>query len=55
MTYLNGKAIIVEGKKVALLSQSRFGIVTVTPLPSCSLGMHFYVLTWLKDLGYDVR
>lgn len=31
------------------------GRIRVVRYPSCSIGMYFFILSYLMDLGYDVK
>lgn len=52
-------AWVVKGKDDMLLANlymdRRDGRIRVVRYPSCSIGMYFYILSYLIDLGYEVK
>ncbi len=50
---------VVRGENDMLLANlyvdRRDGRIRVVRYPSCSLGMYFYILSLLLDLGYEVK
>lgn len=52
-------AWVVKGKDDILLANLYMdrhdGRIRVVRYPSCSLGMYFYILSLLLDLGYEVK
>jgi len=43
-----------DGRPLAKISEKGDKLL-VTRLPDCSIGMYFYILRYLKDLGWDVE
>lgn len=43
-----------RGVPLARLEED-FGVVIIKKMPACSLGMFFYIVDYLKELGFDVR
>lgn len=43
-----------DGNALAHLMEDN-GVVVVMRDPACSLGMYFYILGYLRELGFDVR
>lgn len=46
-----------DGERVAVARcyKAPSGVIFVKRLPPCTIGMYFGVLTYLMNLGYDVR
>ena len=55
MRYLEGKVVHVNGQAMTILHQSYSGLVTVEPLPACSLATRLMIISWLRDLGYKAK
>lgn len=55
MRYLNGKVVYVDGQEMAILHQSFKDVVTVEPLPACSLATRLMIITWVRSLGYEAK
>jgi len=43
-----------NGVAIARLHEEK-GFIRVERFASCSLGMYFYLLSYLRDLGWEVR
>lgn len=53
MTSLDNKILIIDGSQVAITSAIG-KCVQVTKLPACSIGTYLMILSWVRDLGYEV-
>lgn len=53
MTSLDNKILIIDGSHVATTAVIG-NSVQVTKLPACSIGTYLMILSWVRDLGYEV-
>ena len=51
-----GDCVVRDDRGLVLAKlRERGEIIQVEQMPTCSIGMYFYILAYLKELGFDVE
>ena len=52
---INGCVVKAENGEALATIREEDGLLVVTRTASCSLGLYFYILSYLSDLGFEIK